>query len=144
MSLPGFRFTFTQLLRQLAPLAAGLALNGCATYQAPELPANQKATVYVSQFPYAMSFQKMDGADVAWGSSWRAAKMKSLEVAPGRHTASVLVTMRFFEETFDGTADVSFVAKAGKTYVIRSQIGSSDHQDLRVWVEQSKQKVPEP
>lgn len=86
----------------------------------------------------------MDGVDVALGSSWRTVKMKSLELAPGRHTVSIEITMRFFEQTFDGSTNVSFVAKPGKTYVIRTQINSSDHQSLRAWVEQSKRAVPDP
>lgn len=121
-----------------------LALVGCATYKPPQLPASLKATIYVTQFPYSMSFQKMDGVNVALGSSLRTVKIKSLEVAPGRHTVSIGITMRFFEETYDGSTNVSFVAKPGKTYVIRTQISSSDHQFLRAWVEQSKRAVPEP
>lgn len=134
------------LLPWLAPLIAclSLALTGCASYQPPDLRPNKKASIYVTQFPYAMNFQKMDGKNVAWGSTWRAVKMKSVEIAPGKHTVTVLVTMRFFADTFDGSVSIPFVAKPGKAYVIRSLIGSSDHQDLRVWVEQSKQKVPDP
>jgi hypothetical protein len=134
------------LLRQLARSLAclSLALAGCATYRPPDLPPQKKATIYLTQFPYAMSFQKMDGANVAWASTWRTVKIKSLEIAPGKHTVTILVTMRFFTDTFDGSTDVSFVAKPGKAYVIKSLIDSSDHQDLRVWVEQSKQKVPDP
>ncbi|WP_146165969.1 hypothetical protein [Stenotrophobium rhamnosiphilum] len=142
MSLSGL----TPFRRRAAPLLICLswALTGCATYKPPALPASQKATLYVSQFPYSMSFQKMDGVDVALGSSWRTVKMKSLELAPGRHTVSIEITMRFFEQTFDGSTNVSFVAKPGKTYVIRTQINSSDHQSLRAWVEQSKRAVPDP
>lgn len=146
MSLPGFGTTFALLLRRPAPLVTylGLALVGCATYQPPQLPENKKAAIYLTQFPYPMSFQKMDGKDVAWGSTWRTVNMKSLDIAPGNHTVSVEVTMRFFEETYDGTVSVPFTAKPGKSYVIRTRIGSSDHQDLKVWVEQSKQNVPDP
>ena len=146
MSLQDFGSTFTLPLRRPAPLllCMTLTLASCATYQPPQLPESQRAAIYLTQFPYAMSFQKMDGKNVAWGSSWRAVKMKSLEVAPGKHTVSVQVTMRFFEETYDGAANVSFLAQPGKSYVIRTMIDSSDHQDLKVWVEQSKQKVPDP
>lgn len=146
MSLSGFGTIFALLLRRAAPLAAGLGLTlaGCATYQPPDLPDSKQAAIYLTQFPYPMSFQKMDGQSVAWGSTWRTVKMKSLEIAPGKHTVSVQVTMRFFEETYDGTVSVPFTAKPGKSYVIRTRIGSSDHQDLKVWVEQSSQKVPDP
>ena len=150
MSLPDFAFTAHRriklLLRLLAPLVPclSLALSSCATYKPPELPAEQRATIYVSQFPYAMSFQKIDGVDVVFGASLRSVSIKSLELAPGRHTVSIHITMRFFEDTFDGSTDISFVAKPGKTYVIRTQISSSDHQSLRAWVEQSKYSVPDP
>lgn len=146
MSLTGFGSTLTLSLRRPALRVAclSLVLAGCATYQPPDLPPRKKAVIYLTQFPYPMSFQTLDGKDVAWGSTWRTVKMKSLEIAPGKHTVSVQVTMRFFEETYDGTANIPFTAKAGKSYVIRTRIGSSDHQDLKIWVEPSKQEVPDP
>ncbi len=144
MSLPGFGSTFTLLWQRLVPLVAGLGLvlTSCATYQPPDLPAGQKATIHASQFPYSVNFQKIDGMDIALGSSLRTVTRNSLEVAPGPHTVSILITMRFFEETYDASTNVSFVAEAGKTYVIKTQINSSDHRSLRAWVEESKDMDP--
>jgi hypothetical protein len=129
-----------RLLRLLAPLA----LAGCAIYAPPELPAAQKATVHVSQYPYAINFEKIDGKDVALGSALRVVAQNTFEVDPGRHRVSIRIAMRFFEATYDGVTEVSFTAQPGKTYLIRAEPSSKDHQSCRAWAEESTQRLIDP
>lgn len=147
MSLSDFASTLNRKPASFARCLAVclcLALSSCATYKPPQLPADQKATIYVSQYPLVINFEKMDGVDVALGSSLRTVAKKSLEVAPGRHTVSIRVSMRIFEQTYDGVTEVSFDAVPGKAYIIKAEPGSSDPQSSHAWIEETSQPLPEP
>lgn len=99
-----------------------LALGGCATYQAPELPANQLATISIDPNSHRLRFMSVDGVYLsAIGGLNSFAGREDLKLQPGKRMVQVEYTEVVGLGLAKGGVLLVFDAQAGKRYVVRER-----------------------
>lgn len=118
-----------------------MALGGCATYQPPDLPSNQLATIGIDPNSHRLRFMSVDGVYLsAIGGLNSFAGRDDLKLQPGKRTVQVEYSEVFGTTLKKGGVLLVFDAQAGKRYVVHDR---PDGARFYVWLTtNSGDKVP--
>ncbi len=108
---------------------AGIILSGCATYQPPNLPPEQRAVIAppAARKGNTLSISKIDGLAPTTASSLLfAGSSDPVTLAPGKHTLRIETSFGYTR----GFIDLWIVCEAGKTYRIEQ---STDGYSFTAW-----------
>jgi hypothetical protein len=110
----------------LALFAAGtglvLAVSGCATYQSPELPAVEVATISINPANHRLRFMAVDGVYLsAVGGLNVFAGRNDLMLRPGKRTIQIEYNEVSMPQTIPRGALLVFDAQPGQRYVVHER-----------------------
>jgi hypothetical protein len=109
-----------------------LALGGCATYQPPELPANQLASIGIDPNAYRLRFLSVDGVYLsAIGGLNSFSGRDVLKVLPGKRAIQIQSSEVVGTTLREGGVLLVFDAQAGKQYSVRER---RDGSRFYVWL----------
>lgn len=115
----------------LLALTAVLTAAGCATYQAPALPAGESAVIAIDERSAKIAISAVDGVGMSSLGGLGLNRERELKIAPGRRA----VTVNYLDIDAGGRREgnilMTFDAVAGQRYVVHER---SEGRQFVTWI----------
>jgi len=116
-------FRAARRLGWLAVASWAVVLSGCATYQPPQLPPDQLATIGIETRSSRLRFASIDHASVsAMGLLNSFAGRDDIQILPGRRRVVVGITEVLGAGYRQGSVTLVFDAQAGRRYEVSERV----------------------